>query len=357
MRILQIIDTLQAGGAEKMAVNYANSLAEKGYFSGLVVTREEGVLKNKIDDHVNYFFLDRKKTFDIIAVLKLKHYCIINKIDYLQAHGSSFFIAILVKLFIPKIKILWHDHSGERSNQDIIKNKTLFICSFFFEGIIVVNHSLKQWCEKKLKTKKIIYLPNFTIFSPDKKEETVLNGKEGKRILCLANLRNPKNHEFLLKVSEKVIEKYPDWSFHLVGKDYNDEYSTALKLKIIKKKLQNNVYIYGQKNDIEFIIQQSTICVLTSSSEGLPVALLEYGLLKKPVVTTDVGEIPLIIKNEMNGFIVTSNDEILFFKYLENLILNENLRNNLGVSLHKTISENNSKVLVLDQFIRWIKKI
>ena len=80
-------------------------------------------------------------------------------------------------------------------------------------------------------------------------------------------------------------------------------------------------------------------------------------MIKKPVVTTDVGEIPLIIKNEMNGFIVTSNDEILFFKYLENLILNENLRNNLGVSLHKTISENNSKVLVLDQFIRWIKKI
>ena len=133
----------------------------------------------------------------------------------------------------------------------------------------------------------------------------------------MANLRNPKNHEFLLKVSEKVIEKYPDWSFHLVGKDYNDEYSTSLKLKINEKKLQNNVYIYGQKNDIEFIIQQSTICVLTSSSEGLPVALLEYGLLNKPVVTTDVGEIPLIIKNEMNGFIVTSNDEILFFKYLD----------------------------------------
>ena len=48
MRILQLIDSLDAGGAERIAVNYANSLTQKVSFSGLVTTRKEGVLKTEI---------------------------------------------------------------------------------------------------------------------------------------------------------------------------------------------------------------------------------------------------------------------------------------------------------------------
>ena len=60
MRILQIIDSLNVGGAEKMAVNYANSLAKIEEFSGIVVTRKEGVLKSQINENVGYLFLARK---------------------------------------------------------------------------------------------------------------------------------------------------------------------------------------------------------------------------------------------------------------------------------------------------------
>ena len=40
MRILQIIDSLEAGGAERMAVSYANALANEIEFSGLIATRK-----------------------------------------------------------------------------------------------------------------------------------------------------------------------------------------------------------------------------------------------------------------------------------------------------------------------------
>ena len=48
MRIVQIIDSLEIGGAEKMAINYANALSAKIEFSGLVATRAEGKLKNQL---------------------------------------------------------------------------------------------------------------------------------------------------------------------------------------------------------------------------------------------------------------------------------------------------------------------
>lgn len=61
MRIVQIIDSLEVGGAERMAVNYANALSGKISFSGLVVTRKEGDLRSKIDKKVDYLFLNKKK--------------------------------------------------------------------------------------------------------------------------------------------------------------------------------------------------------------------------------------------------------------------------------------------------------
>ena len=87
----------------------------------------------------------------------------------------------------------------------------------------------------------------------------------------------------------------------MVGKDGNDAYSKKIKEAIKEKDLEEIVFIYGLKNDIHHIITQSTICILTSFSEGLPVALLEYGLSKNPLVSTNVGEIPRIITNRQNG--------------------------------------------------------
>ena len=96
MRIVQIIDSLEAGGAERMAVNYANALAEEITFSGLIATRKEGILKNQIGSKVSYLFLHKKKRIDFQAVFYLRNYLLKNKIEIVHAHSSSFFIAVLM---------------------------------------------------------------------------------------------------------------------------------------------------------------------------------------------------------------------------------------------------------------------
>ena len=63
LRVLQIIDTLNAGGAERMAVQIANGLVDKTGFSGLCCTREEGVLKDSLSHKVNYLFAKKNKTY------------------------------------------------------------------------------------------------------------------------------------------------------------------------------------------------------------------------------------------------------------------------------------------------------
>ncbi|HMK06285.1 MAG TPA: glycosyltransferase family 4 protein [Flavobacterium sp.] len=357
MRILQVIDSLHMGGAERIAVNYANALAEKIEFSAITATRKEGALKSQISDNADYLFLNKKRSVDFAAMLRLRSYCKKNKIGFVHAHGTSYFTAFLLKLSYPSVKIVWHEHKGATSSESLTQNKSLWVCSKFFSGIIVVDHLLEKWCVTVLKFKKVIYLPNFTIFSKTDSKATSLKGKAGKRILCLANLRLPKNHNLLLEVAVKVKEKYPEWTFHLVGNDFDDDYSKALKRTIAKENLEETVFIYGLREDTANIIGQADIAVLTSVSEGLPVALLEYGLYKKAVVVTDVGEIPLIINHGKNGFTVPSGNAGLFCDALENLMANPELRVNFGEALHKTIMKNHSRDAVIGQYLEWIKKI
>ncbi|MBC7606879.1 MAG: glycosyltransferase [Burkholderiales bacterium] len=357
MRIVQIIDSLEVGGAERMAVNYANALSKKIDFSGLVTTRKEGDLKQHLAEQVDYLFLNKKHTVDLTAVLKLKVYCKENNVDILQPHSSSYFVAFLVKLIYPKIRIVWHDHNGLSEFLGSQKWLPLKLASCFFSGIIVVNYQLKAWAIKELKCKKVLYLPNFTNGEETTSNTTILKGNTGKRILCLANLRDQKNHFFLIKVAEKLKVSHPEWSFHLVGKDFYDDYSKQIRSLIILKGLENNVFVYGTKNDTVNIISQSDIAILTSKSEGLPVALLEYGLYKKPVVVTSVGEMPLIIKNNSNGYLVPFDDDTHFYEALTLLIANPDLRVIFGEALQKTIHENHSEIAVLKQYLEWLKNI
>lgn len=60
MRILQIIDSLDAGGAERMAVQIANELQIAGHESHLCATRREGLLKKTINSEVGYLFIEKK---------------------------------------------------------------------------------------------------------------------------------------------------------------------------------------------------------------------------------------------------------------------------------------------------------
>ena len=354
MIILQIRDSLEAGGAERMAVNYANALADTIDFSGLVVSRKEGPLLNQVGDKVSYLFLDKKGTLDWKALSTLRKFVVKNKVEIIHAHSTSFFLTFLLKLSYPSLQLIWHDHYGDSEFLSKRPSLALRMILPFFNGIIAVNQNLKLWAEQKMDFKNVVYLPNFPSKENDVLKNTDLKGFQGKRIVSLANLRVQKNHFLLLKVAKKVQISHPDWTFHLVGKDFEDDYSKKIKSMISESNLENNVFIYGSKEDVQNILEQSTIAILTSQSEGLPVALLEYGWYAKPIVATNVGEIPLLIQNGINGFMVETDRANSFYESLVKLMDNETLQNDFGTALQKTINSDYSEKGVIDKYLVWL---
>ena len=150
----------------------------------------------------------------------------------------------------------------------------------------------------------------------------------------------------------KVMKNHSDWTFHLVGKDFEDDYSMEIKKLIVEYDLENNVFLYGSRQDVENILNLTSIAILTSKSEGLPVSVLEYGLYKKPIVVTRVGEIPAIIQHEKNGFVVDSNEPDLFYNYLEKLITEEQLCFNFGQALYNTVQSDYTAKSVINKYLK-----
>lgn len=350
--ILQLIDSLNSGGAEVLSVNIANALTGiDNYNSHLCVTRKEGELKNTIYPSVKYLFLNRKRTLDIKAILILSKYLKKNSIKVVHAHSTSIYLAFLVKILNYRIKLIWHDHYGKSKDLKNRKVLLLKVISIFINTIVSVNSDLRDWAKSKLYCKNVKFINNFPEFNNDYKT-TILNGNSGKRVVHLAAFRPQKDHFTLIKAFEIFLKKQPIWTLHLVGRVNNDSYSDRVIKLIEEKNLSKSIFIYNSCLDIKNILNQSTIGVLSSKSEGLPLALLEYGLAGLSVITTGVGECAKVIEDKKSGLIIKSQDIISLSEALVNLANDKDSRNKYAKEHQKNVFLHYSKSSFINKIVK-----
>jgi glycosyltransferase involved in cell wall biosynthesis len=342
VRVLQLIDSLRPGGAEKMAVTYANALVGQVEGSYLCCSRREGMLKESLMPEVEYLFLNKKNSLDLKAILKLRSFIKSRQITIVHAHSTSFFLAGCLKLTGLKFKLVWHDHYGESELLKERDHKVLKIFSRLFSGIISVNTKLKEWAEQHLECRNVVEIKNFIPESTSEINSGIkLKGKEEEfKIICVANLRPQKDHLNLIKAFESLGTDLPG-SLHLIGEDPETQASNSILKSIKDSPFKENIYYYGAQAEILSLLQQADLGILSSRSEGLPVALLEYGTAGLPVVCTNVGKCAEVIGQ--NGRIVGANDPkaladgILF--YMENKEKMKLDAENFRVSMMKNYSQ------------------
>ncbi len=356
LRVMQMIDSLSIGGAERVSVNYANAISEQGYQSFHCTTREEGMLKEFLNNEVGQFFMQKKSLFDFSSYLRLIRYIKENRISLIHAHSSSFFTAIIAKLFTG-VKIVWHDHYGKSENINERPIFALKIGSLFFSYVISVNKILSQWAEDKLliNKEKIEYVPNYADLKFD---DTVpdIPGVGGKRIVLLANLRPQKDHLTMLKAYKRIIEDgYTDWHLLFVGRDWEDDYSNRIKGYISTNSMGDYVSVLGGRSDTAQILKHCDIGVLSSESEGLPVALLEYGLASLAVVCTDVGECSAVLDGGKVGELVQAKDSSALYQAVRTLVDDKALQRKKASLFYENVQKDYSKESIMKHIIQKYK--
>lgn len=350
IRVLQLIDSLRPGGAERMALNYFLALKNKGHHSFIAVSRVEGLLAESIREMPGYYFLKKTNVFDVTAFFRLKNILKINKIDIVQAHGSSYLWAVLCKITGSKIKILWHDHYGDSEFLKERKSNVIRKFSRYFDGIISVNRKLVTWAIEVLEfSKPLIYLPNFVNKEID--DINQLKGKSKFNIICVANLRPQKDHPTLIEAFESIQKKY-DVSLHIVGRGEQNGYSLRIQNLIAKN---SAIFYYGELNSVQSLLSRVDIGILSSKSEGLPLALLEYGIAGLAVITTRVGECESIIKNDGKIIRVGSSKDLA--DAMDFYLTTPEAANQDSLNLQMRVEQHYSEKFVLQQYLEFVLKI
>lgn len=355
MKILHLIDSLNPGGAERMAVAYANALVARGEDVFLWSTRQEGLLKESLHPAVGYCFLNRRGPVGFRALWQAKKLVQKHKIQMVHAHSTSFFFATLLKWACPQLKLVWHDHYGNSEMLNERKAGILRFCSHWFAAVFTVNRTLESWALERLKCKEVHYIRNFTTPQSTYSDPVYLKGLPGKRVVCVANMRNQKDHNTLLEAFEKVHQSAPEWTLHLIGKNWDDTYFKEVQKRISAPAISGSVFYYGACDNIPGLLQQATLGVLSSVSEGLPLALLEYGLSGLPVVCTDVGYCREVV--HPFGKVVPPKDPDTLAEAILFYSNNPEKREQDARSYHKHIREHYTEAAVLPDVISIYRRL
>lgn len=275
-------------------------------------------------------------------VISLEAYSIAEKIKIIKynlkknntkvIHNYSFFLNFIT--WLSSVGTDTKPIGAVRSNI-MYEAKEMFwlfkLLNILFPSILVFNnHAAKDFL-------------NRNIFLPSKKNSMVIqNGidindypkvqyKNSKHIklLSIGSLTSIKRHDWLIDIAQRLKQEKVDFQIDIIGDGplYN-----SLNTEINQAKLNQNIILHGQKESPIDYLLMADIFLHTSSVEGFPNAVLESMAVGLPIVATDVGDINLMIKDEVQGFVAPVNNLELFFKRLMFLIKNPSKRQQIGIS-------------------------
>jgi len=356
--VMQVVDSLDLGGTETVAVNLANRLPRDRYRPFLCSTRRSGVLLSDLQPDVGFLCLDRRSRLDLGALLQLRSYICRENIRLLHVHSSSLFFGELVALTLPgRLKMIWHDHYGRCEWND--RPAQLYrLASLGLAGVIAVNRRLEQWACRELHVPatRVWYVPNFASPPPAGPARLMtLPGTPGYRVVCLANLRPQKDHFTLIRAIALVRQRHPLAHLLLIGQaiDANDLcYAGELRQTVSELGLQDHVTFLGRVPNAAGLLPNCDIGVLSSRSEGLPLSLLEYGWAGLPAVATAVGQCPEALDNGNAGSLVAPARPEQLAAAIELLLQSAELRREQGRRFQAFVRRTFDAAAIVEQVCR-----
>ncbi len=142
------------------------------------------------------------------------------------------------------------------------------------------------------------------------------------KILVPGLLIRSKGQYVAVKAAAILKRKGVDFTMWLAGDAAMEDksgYVEMLRGIIAENNLEGNVHLLGWRNNVWAIMNAADVVVLPTHTEGLPRAVQESMILRRPVISTAVGGVPdLIIDNE-TGLLMPIDDEDVLAKHLERL--------------------------------------
>jgi len=274
--------------------------------------------------------------FSLFEVFRLAWVLKKGKYDLVHVSGGAWQYKGVLAAKIAGIKHLWHlnDTSMPRFIRYIF-----YIISPLADGFIFASErSRLYYGEIVSKAQSVFVLPapvDCHAFDPNIEyicEKDYVNRWDGMIVIgTIANISPVKGLDVLIRSAAKLKELDIDVNFVVIGAVYPSQqhYFDGLK-KLIRDLGVDNVEFIGDVSDVRPFMKRFDVYLCSSNSESSPMAVWEAMSMAKPIVSTNVGDVSLYIKDGENGFIVDVGESVVLSNRLARLIDDKSMRLEFG---------------------------
>jgi sugar transferase (PEP-CTERM/EpsH1 system associated) len=351
IRILHVIQTLEPGGLENGIVNLVNSMDPEQFEIHLYCVRAGGEFQSLIRNENTKVIIRQCPKQRLKIALEIRSWCKRLKIDIAHTHGwGTFFVGVLgAKL--ARVPIIINGEHGVIYDNYLRQRLIQWLLYNSVDLNLTVSQSLKQTiCQQ--------FWVNPSRVHP------ILNGVDTGKFFSCEDVRRLKRRDLGINTDTFIVgtvgrlvavKDYPTLinafsvlrsaepqkpaKLLFVG---NGEEQPALEELIRHLKLDGDVMFLGHRNDIVDLLNAMDVFVLTSKTEGLSNAILEAMACGKPVIATQVGGNPEIVKHQKTGFLFTVGDwkglSSELIRLIRDLSLCQSYAANATVAIHQELS-------------------
>ena len=239
--------------------------------------------------------------------------------------------------------------------------------------IIAVSHFIKReilgtgYDHKKITV--IHHGIDQNLYSPKIKPGNILKKypmlKNRKMVFHPARMGLAKGCDVSIKALRIIKDRFPNVILVLAGTKniidwtQSQQKDIAYMVSLVKfLKLQNNVLIDSYRlEDMPKLYAASSVCLYPSTaSEPFGLTMLEAMSTAKPMIVTEAGGMPEIIKDGINGFVVPVKDFESLASRVTQLLSNNDLRNRLGYTGRDMVERHYTKEIIAENTLRLYRK-
>lgn len=351
IKVLFRLRSLEMGGVQRVVLDLLRNLPKEKFDFTLMLNLYQGELINEIPQDIKVIVVEKgkeqmslnpfiKKIQLAWRRIKLNFYSKFPTILYLLKVPENYDIEIAssyaefdMVLKSPNKnsrKIAWfhtdvsYDTNQERAIERIEKMKKfdhVVFCAEYIRKVIEVNYNVTY------PSSSVIYNAIHVDEVRDKASESFLEYQNvGKPIFCsVGRLHSRKGYNMLIDVHNRLIKEGFKHSIVVLG---DGEEKENLIKKINQLNLEETFKLLGTKINPYPYIKNANYFVLPTRSEAYPLVINEALALEKPIISTDVGGIPEMIDDGVDGVLI-KYDENEMYESMKSFLTNPSLVNKI----------------------------
>ena len=297
LKVLHIINCLTIGGAEILLVNSLTPGGLQEHTDNvLVYLQGTSELEERVDKRVKIYSLNYKGILSLPSTfLKLRKIIKDNKIDIIHSHltPTSFYTNLARPKNIPQVHTLHIAYSTdlETRRELLMLERKLFYNKKYCNLVFLSDFTKADFLRTVKFTGKPFVLNNFIADHFFDHHPKLYHGSaaKGLKVISVGNFREQKNYAYLLKIFGYLKS-------HNIHLDiYGGGAPASYKQQIIDNGL--NVEVKGAFNNIEKVIADYDLFIMSSTNEGYPLSIFEAMAAGVPLILSDIAPLRIIVKD------------------------------------------------------------